>query len=155
VKGRFSESFPLLQRPETLARLRALVSDAQAVEQSLTQALMLAHNRRKQGGLAYVDAQKGFWSSSEAPFWRWLQMVTSAAEPSAESVAEVEHADRDMRARLRQTAFENFDAHVALSEFEPRKAERVARARRYLMQSLRPRSVPRANPHAFAIEVCR
>jgi len=155
VRGRFFEAFPLLVRGDTIEQLRALVADAQDVQRSLVQALTRAHDDRKQGGFARADAESSFWASSEAPFLDWLQVVTSADEPTEENDAQVDRAGKTMRARLRKTALEIFDAHVALSEFDPRKAEGVAKARRNLVKSLYPKPAGNGPIASSSTEVSR
>jgi hypothetical protein len=150
VKRRFFEAFPLTDdlvgHPETVDRLRLLVTDAQEIEQALVHALTRAHDRLKRGGFALADARAAFWSASETPFLTWLAAVVASDERTAEGEEQASRAERDMRTALRRTAVSIFDAHVALSELDPRKQERIARARRRLNADLwpRPKSPARA-----------
>jgi CRISPR type I-E-associated protein CasA/Cse1 len=140
VKRRFFEAFSLTSdlfgNPETVERLRLLVDDAQVVERALVQALTRAHDSQKRGGLALADARSSFWSASEAPFLSWLAAVVAVDEGSGIGEENAERLERDMRDSLRATASSIFDAHVALSEFDPRKQGRIAKARRRLRAEL-------------------
>ncbi len=144
VKRRFFEAFPLtdqlLGSSDTIDRLRALVQDAQDVRFSLVRALTRAHDDRKQGGLALADAETAFWTTSEPLFFDWLDQVVASDSGPQESDARVETARRAMAIALRRTATRIFDAHVAISEFDPRKQSRVANARRGLTKALYPRA---------------
>jgi CRISPR type I-E-associated protein CasA/Cse1 len=143
VKRRFFEAFPLtrdlLEGKEAVERLRALVADAQNVERALVGALMRAHDDRKAGGLALADAKSGYWSASEGPFLTWIAALVARDESEADADARIESAETTMRAALRKVALRLFDASAALSELDPRKAERVAAARRRLTKELWPR----------------
>jgi hypothetical protein len=151
VKRRFFEAFPLtenlLGRPEIVERLRSLVDDAQDVRLSLVRALTKAHDDRKQGGLALADAETSFWWASEGPFLDWLSTVTEFDGGNDEADARVDDARENMEGSLRRTALSLFDAHVSMSEFDPRKQARVAKARRSLIKRLYPR-VKTATPTA-------
>ncbi|HEX9640775.1 MAG TPA: type I-E CRISPR-associated protein Cse1/CasA [Candidatus Krumholzibacteria bacterium] len=142
VKRRFFEAFPLtdqlLGNPNTVERLRALIDDAQSVRLLLVKALTRAHDDRKQGGLALADAETSYWTASEAPFLDWLAAVTATATGEVES--RVDQARQSTQTALRRTALAIFDAHVAISEFDPRKQELVAKARRTLINALYPRA---------------
>jgi CRISPR type I-E-associated protein CasA/Cse1 len=144
VKGRFFEAFPLtdhlLGNPDVVDHLRALLDDAQNVRFFLVRALTGAHDDRKQGGLALADAEVSFWTASEAPFLDWLAAVTAVETWNDEADARVEHARQTMHTAMRRTALTLFNAHVSLSEFDPRKQGRVAKARRSLTNALYPRA---------------
>lgn len=153
VKRRFFESYPLtdqlLGNDEVIDLLRALMEQAQETATSLSKALTRAHDDRKRGGLARADAEAAFWGATEAPFWTWLAVVTSIEQWTVEDEQRVDLARDAMANSLRKTAVHLFDAHVAVSEFDPSKQERVARARRQLLRTLYPRP-PAANPTANA-----
>jgi CRISPR type I-E-associated protein CasA/Cse1 len=148
VKRRFFESFPLtrdlLEKKEVVEQLGGLVDDAQGVERALHHALASAHDSLKRGGLALADARTSFWSESEAPFRAWLGAVVEADDGSDAGEEKVSRAQRDMREVLRKRALAIFDEHAALSEFDPRKQERIAKARRRLRSELWPRPKPPA-----------
>lgn len=146
VKRRFFEAFPLtsdlLGNTDAVERLRSLVDDAQGIERSLVQALIRAHDGQKRGGFALSDARTSYWRASEAPFLSWLAAVVAldeGREGGEEEAARLEHA---MRETLKKTASSIFDAHTALSEFDPRKQERIAKARRRLHGELWPKPKP-------------
>ena len=143
VKRRFFEAFPLtehlLGNAEVVARLQALVDDAQDVRFALVTALTSAHDARKHGGLALADAESAFWTASEPSFLDWLSAVTSIETWTDESDALVDAARARMASALRRTAASLFDAHVELSEFDLRKQKQIASARRSLLKSLYPR----------------
>ncbi len=143
VKRRFFEAFPLTDQllgdAETVGRLRSLVEDAQNVRFFLVKALTRAHDDRKHGGLALADAETSFWTTSEAYFLDWLSAVTAVDAWTDDTEASVELARHTMHAALRRTALGLFNAHVATSEFDPRKAAGVATARRSLAGNLFPR----------------
>lgn len=151
VRRRFFEAFPLTEHlvgnRDLVERLRALVDDAQILERALVKALVQAHDDRKQGGLALADAEASFWLSSEAPFLDWLAAVAGAEVWDVAAERQVDAARSRMEAALRRTAIGVFNAHVAVSEFDPSKQARVAKARRRLLKSLYP-SVPSAAPVA-------
>lgn len=146
VKRRFFEVFPLtdslLGNKDAVERLRMLVDDAQTVERALVQALTRAHDSQKRGGLALADARSSFWSASEAPFLAWLAAVIAVDEGSEGGEAEAERLLSAMKEALRRTASSIFDAHAALSELDPRKQERIAKARRRLHAELWSRPKP-------------
>lgn len=143
VKRRFFESYPLtdhlLHNEELVDRLRVLVELAQDTSSALKKALTQAHDARKHGGLARADAEAAFWTATEAPFWDWMATITSIEEWTDDDELRANRARDAMAASLRKTAVGLFDAHVSLSEFDPRKQERVAKARRQLFGSLYPR----------------
>jgi CRISPR type I-E-associated protein CasA/Cse1 len=156
VKRRFFEAFPLtdhlLGKPDVVDRMRALVDDARDVRFFLVKALTRAHDDRRQGGLALADAETSFWTASEAPFLDWLTAVTAVETWNDEADARVEHARQTMQTALRRAALTLFNAHVSLSEFDPRKQARVAKARRALTNALYPRAKT-APPIAPSAEV--
>jgi CRISPR type I-E-associated protein CasA/Cse1 len=149
VKRRFFEAFPLtddlLGNPDAIARLRELAGDAQEVASALLQALIRAHDSQKRGGFALADARTSFWTASEVPFLTWLQAIVEVDEGSDAGEQKAQRAESDMREALRKTALSIFDAHAALSEFDPRKQERIARQRRRLRAELWPRPKPVAS----------
>ena len=159
VKRRFFESFPLtdslLGRRETIEQLRALVLDAQDVQRCLSKALTRAHDDRKQGGLALADAESSFWTNSEGAFLDWLATTTSIDETTEVGDAAAERTRKAMGEAIRRTALGIFDSHVTLSEFDPRKQERVAKARRNLGKALYPRPKAKAKDliHPSSTEV--
>jgi hypothetical protein len=144
VKRRFFEGFPLtdqlLGNPNAIERLRELINDAQDVRFALVRALTQAHDDRKLGGLALADGETAFWTAIEAPFFDWLDQVVAVDDWNEEAEAAVDTARRTMAAALRRTAVGIFDAHVAISEFDPRKQARVAKARRGLTKALYPKA---------------
>jgi CRISPR type I-E-associated protein CasA/Cse1 len=154
VKARFFEAFPLtdhlLGNTDVVDRMRALVDDAQDVRFSLVKALTGAHDDRKQGGLALADAETSFWTASEGPFLDWLSSVTAVDTWNDEADARVDQARRTMHAALRRTALTLFNAHVTISEFDPRKQARMAKARRSLINALYPRPKSAAPIAPFA-----
>jgi CRISPR type I-E-associated protein CasA/Cse1 len=156
VKRRFFEAFlltdDLLGNPEVIDHLRALVDDAQDVRFSMVKALIGAHDDRKQGGLALADAETSFWVASEGPFLEWLSAVTAVDTWNDAADARVERVRERMRTALRRTALTLFNAHVSVSEFDPRKQARVAKARRSLTNALYPRPKSAA-PTASTAEV--
>jgi CRISPR type I-E-associated protein CasA/Cse1 len=140
VKRRFFEAYPLtddlLESPDPVERLRHLVRGSQSIERALVYALTRAHDERKSGGFALPDARSSFWSATEAPFLAWLDAITGidgATEVAAERANRVQ---AEMLYALRKAALAIFDAHAALSEFDPRKQECVAKARSKLCQEL-------------------
>ena len=141
IKGRFFEAFPLteqfLHNPNSIDRLRALVDDAQSVEKYLIRALTSA-------GFARAEAKTSFWIASEAPFLDWLARVTAVDAWDNAVVHNIDDARRSMEDALRRIARTVFDAHVAVSEFNPHKQERVAKARRRLIMLLYPTPIPSA-----------
>jgi CRISPR type I-E-associated protein CasA/Cse1 len=149
VKRRFFECYPLteqfLSNDEMIERLRALVEQAQETSSALTKALTEAHDDRKRGGLARADADAAFWAATESPFWDWLATASSIEEWTLEDEQRADRAHDAMGGSLRKAAVALFDAQVTLSEFDPRKQERVARARRRLFGALYPKP-PTANP---------
>lgn len=156
VKRRFFEAFPLtdhfLGNVNVIDSLRALVDDAQDVRSSLVKAVTSAHDDRKLGGLALADAETAYWTASEAPFFDWLAVVTAIDTWDDVSDALVEKSRQAMHVALRKTAVAIFNSHVDLSEFDPRKQARVAKARRALTNALYPK--PRTTaPTAPAAEV--
>lgn len=144
VKRRFFEAFPLtddfLESKDVLDRLRMLAADAQSIERALVQALTRAHDGQKRGGLALPDARAAFWNATEAPFLDWLDALL-AVEDGGEAAHEKASGLQSAMARtLRATAMSIFDKHAALSELDPRKQERIAKARRRLHGELWPRT---------------
>lgn len=157
IRGRFFESYPLVQHlldDDVIEQLRAVLDDAQEIRNALMRELTSAHDGRKQGGLARGDAEATFWRRTESPFLAWLGVMTEASGWSAEVEARVAVATRTMQATLRRAAFDIFDAHVSLSEFDPRKQSLVAAARRRLRRTLYP-PAPRAQavpPHTEVMQ---
>lgn len=143
VKRQFFEAFPittdLVGSAEALERIRLLVTEAEKIERDLMRQLVRAHDDRKQGGLALADARAEYWSTSEAPFFRWLDVVTSPGADDAWGIAQ--GAQDDMLDSLQRAAIAIFDRHVEISEFDPRKLERIAMARRTLRRALRDNTV--------------
>jgi CRISPR type I-E-associated protein CasA/Cse1 len=143
VKRRFFEAFPLtdhlVDSREAVDLLRALIKDAQDVHLALDRSLLRAHDDRKRGGLATSDARSAFWGATEGPFLDWLEAVTIEGEPTSAGDAVIELARQRMHSALRQTALALFDEHVAMSEFDLAKQERIAKARRQLRGALYPR----------------
>jgi CRISPR type I-E-associated protein CasA/Cse1 len=156
VRRRFFEAFPLtddlIGNQAAVERLRLLVEDAQTVERTLVYALTRAHDGQKRGGFALADAQASFWSASEAPFLAWLGALVKVDEDSDAGEEEASRLAKTMNEALRRTASAIFDAHTALSEGDPRKQERIAKARRRLHGDLWPRLKPTA-PNVPAPEV--
>lgn len=138
VRRRFFESFPisadLLTKPDAVERLRELAAAAEKIEVAMVRELTRAHDDRKLGGLAVTDARTSYWVTTEGSFYRWLDVVTGDESDGAWVRAQAEH-DRMLKA-LRRRALAIFDEHVALSEFDPRKQERIAKARRSLTRAL-------------------
>jgi hypothetical protein len=153
VKRRFFEGFPLTERlmadKETVEAIRDLARDAQDVRQALVKSLTRAHDTRKHGGLALADAESAYWGATEEPFLHWLEKVAVASDASDNELAE---ARAGMGRAIRRSALAIFDEHVSLSEFDPRKAEQVAGARRTLRRALYPKQ-PRTPATAPATEV--
>ena len=143
IDHRFFEAFPLtdqlLGNTTVIEKLRELVDDAQDVRHSLIKALVKAHDDHKQGGLALGDAEAAFWTASEEPFFDWLAAVTTVDTWNDAADAHAEGARKKMEAALRRTALSLFNAHVGLSEFDTRKQERIAKARRALVNALYPK----------------
>lgn len=141
IRRRFFEGFQLtddfLENQDTIEALRALVDDAQQVERTLLSALAEARADRATGGLAQEDARTAYWAASEPRFLDWLDSTGSAmARSDASSDLEIHAARERMLSELRSLAKEIFDRHVSTSEFDPRKQERVAVARRRLRKKL-------------------
>jgi CRISPR type I-E-associated protein CasA/Cse1 len=145
VKRRFFEAFPLsknlVEKPETVEMLRVLSSDAQNIEYALAKALTRAHDDRKLGGLALADARSSFWGTSEAPVLGWLATIIAIDEGTDAGWDEIQRSRASVLNLLRRTAIGIFNAHAELSEFDPRKQQRVAKARRFLLKSLWPPQV--------------
>lgn len=156
VKRRFFESFPLtehlLANGEVVERLRELIGDAQDVFRHLARALTRAHDDRRKspGGLALADAEAEFWTATETPFFDWLEVVVRADDGDDPDESAIESARDVMRLAMRRNAIEIFDAHVALSEFDPRKQSIVAKARRNLKKSLYPSRPATTSPTVTA-----
>jgi hypothetical protein len=123
---------------DVLGHVRALVSDAEQVEDALEKWLIRAHDDRKTGGLGLADAVSEYWTASENPFWTWLGIVMDADLTTDVGWQRIEAERGAMVDALRRTALAIFNAHVELSEFDPRKQKRVAEARRGLRKSLWP-----------------
>ena len=142
VKRRFFEVFPLtdqlIGKGEAVERLRVVVDDAQHVRLFLVQALTRAHDDHKHGGLALADAETSFWTASEPSFVDWLTTITAVDTWTDEAAARVDAARETMHLAVRTAAQAIFDAHISLSEFDPRKQARVAMARRCLVRDLYP-----------------
>jgi hypothetical protein len=115
-------------------------------------ALFLNPGENQVVGLALADAETSFWASTEPHFFDWLSAVTAVDTWTDESDRAVDAARRTMDDALRRMALALFDAHVALSEFDPRKAAAVATARRSLTRDLYPRPAPKG-PAAVFMEV--
>jgi CRISPR type I-E-associated protein CasA/Cse1 len=156
VKRRFFEAFPLtdhlLGNADVVDHMRALIDEAQEVRFFLVRALTAAHDDRKQGGLALADAETSFWAASEGPFLDWLSAVTAVDTWNDEADARVDRARQVMHAALRRTALALFNANASVSEFDPRKQARIAKARRSLTNALYPRTMSAA-PIASSTEV--
>ncbi|MCK6589662.1 MAG: hypothetical protein L6Q76_18995, partial [Polyangiaceae bacterium] len=97
---------------------------------------------QKRGGFALSDARTSYWRASEAPFLSWLAAVVALDEGREGGEEEAERLEHAMRETLKKTASSIFDAHTALSEFDPRKQERIAKARRRLHGELWPKPKP-------------
>jgi hypothetical protein len=156
VKRRFFEAFLLSEslagKAEIIEMLRVLSSDAQNIEHALTKALTRAHDDRKLGGLALADARSSYWRTSEAPFLAWLASGVAVDEGTDAGWGELQQSGAVVLNLLRRTAIGIFNAHAELSEFDPRKQQRVAKARRFLLKSLWPPQVP-GNPATQSAEV--
>jgi len=154
VKRRFFEGFPLqsqIDNEPAIERIRALSAETQAIEGALVKALKDAHDDRKAGGLALADARCTFWSTTEPHFAAWLAQAIAIDDGSDESFAKLAAATADMLGSLRRKALAVFNAHASLSEFDPRKQAKVARARRKLSNALWPR--PSSTPKAAQPEI--
>ncbi len=140
VKRRFFERFPLtdllIGKTEAVERLRVVLDDAQQVRSILVRALTRAHDGQRRGGLALKDAETSYWVASERAFLAWLSAATTVEQWTPEDEALLEQHTQRMRSATRQVAQTIFDAHVSVSEFDPRKQARVAVARRWLRQHL-------------------
>jgi hypothetical protein len=112
--------------------------------------LKLAHDTRKVGGLALADAESMFWARSEPPFLAWLASEIRTDED--EEGDEREAARRRLKEVIRGCAIDIFDAHIEISEFDPRKQELIAKARRRLRAALFPPAKP-PSPRPAAHEV--
>lgn len=149
VKRRFFEAFPLsndlVEKPDVVDLLRVLIKETQETEYALGKALTSAHDDRKLGGLALADARSSFWATSEAPFFDWLAAVVSLDGDTDAGWDQVHQSSDAMLNTLRRTAISIFNAHAELSEFDPRKQERVAKARRSLLKALWPKPSPRTS----------
>jgi hypothetical protein len=149
VKRRFFEAFPLsndfVEKPEIVEFLRVLVAKTLDIEYALGKALTSAHDERKLGGLALADARPSFWATSETPFFDWLEAVIRLDEGSDVGWDQIRQANDAMLNTLRRTALAIFNTHAELSEFDPRKQERVAKARRALLKALWPRQATRTS----------
>jgi hypothetical protein len=146
VKRRFFEAFPLsrglVENPEVIAQLRLLTTEAQDIAYALVKALTRAHDDRKLGGLALADARSSYWATSEAPFLDWLAAVVKFDNGTDAKWDQIQQSRATVLHALRATAISIFDAHAELSEFDPRKQERIAKARRFLLKALWPPKAP-------------
>jgi CRISPR type I-E-associated protein CasA/Cse1 len=143
VRRRFFESFPLsahLTSAEVIEHLRLVLDEAQYVASALERALLEAHDKRKSkkaAGLALPDARAAFWAATEGPFFSWLDIIVRSADvDTADAEADVLRARSAMQLTMSQRAVSIFDAHVQMSEFDLRKQEQVAKARRMLRATL-------------------
>jgi len=140
VKRRFFEAYPLTElladRREVVEILRAILDDAQLVQRRLTKALISAHDDQRRGGFALRDAEVEFWRESEPSFLRWLAGLASCTEWNVGTEQMALDRGDEMKRRVRRAAITIFDSHVELSEFDPSKAARVAKARRSLTSDL-------------------
>ncbi len=140
IRRRFFEAYSMLDdfvgNSEIIERLRALSDDAQTVQRELSRALTSAHDHRKAGGFAAADATATFWSETEQFFRVWLDAVVAVDSESDEGWERSHAIQRDMEQTLRKAAVAIFDAHIALSEFDPRKQKRIAEARQKLLAAL-------------------
>jgi CRISPR type I-E-associated protein CasA/Cse1 len=152
VKRRFFEAFPLtrdLLDTSVVERLRTLLSEVEDVERALVKFLKRAHDDRRVGGLALEDARTSFWAGTEVPFWGWLSGAVNEERDSDEGAERLEKAHDATLELIRRAALEIFDKHAELSEFEPSKQARIAKARRQLRHVLWPQArVPRSTPTA-------
>lgn len=143
IRRRFFEAYSILDdfvgKSDVVERLRALSDDAQTVQRALDKALTRAHDDRKGGGFAAADATAKFWSETERFFGAWLDAVVAIDGESDEGWERAQAVQRDMEQTLRRAAVAIFDTHAALSEFDPRKQERIAKARRGLRSALWPK----------------
>lgn len=143
VRSRFFEKFPLgnaiLAQPDVHERLRDLTNDAQDVGALLPRALKMAHDDRSPA-FALADATSEYWTITEPHFLRWLDVVGSVEEWTATTEQQADLARAEMSRAMRTTVLKLFDQHVALSEFDPRKQERIANSRRWLQRKLFPRA---------------
>jgi CRISPR type I-E-associated protein CasA/Cse1 len=140
VKRRFFEFYPLtntlLASTDLLELLRSLVDDAQQVQRRLNKALVSAHDDQRRGGFSLREAETSFWRDSEPAFHRWLAGTASFAEWTDAAACHVQEMSAGMKANIRRSAVSIFDAHVEISEFDPAKAGRIAKARRSLKADL-------------------
>jgi CRISPR type I-E-associated protein CasA/Cse1 len=140
VKRRFFEAYPLTElladRVEVVEILRAILEDAEVVQRRLTKALTSAHDDQRRGGFALRDAEAEFWRESEPSFLRLLASLASCTEWNAGTEQMALDRGDEMKRRVRRAAITIFDSHVELSEFDPSKAARVAKARRSLTSDL-------------------
>jgi CRISPR type I-E-associated protein CasA/Cse1 len=155
VKRRFFESFPLthdLQERETVEHIRSLANEVQEVERSLIKALIRAHDDRRTGGFALPDARTAFWNETEAPFHEWLDSIRKELGDEDAAALRRERATIAMLGTVRRVAAQLFDDHVEPTEFDLRKQELVARARRQLHRELA-RHAPASPVHQNPSEV--
>ncbi len=146
VKGRFFEAYPLtellLDRPEVIEMMRALLADTEGVERRLMKALISAHDDQRRGGFALRDAEATFWRSTEPHFLSWLSAVAALEDWDEASERRSHELEREMNVVVRRVALELYDAQVAMSELDLGKAPRIARARRALRADLYPSPRP-------------
>ena len=153
VKRRFFEAYPLsnllVSSPALLELMRALIDDAQTVQRRLAKALISAHDDQRRGGFALREAETSFWRDSEPTFLRWLGGTSTSDEWTDEAAERAQANGAEMRSLIRRSALGIFDEHVEMSEFDPTKAARIAKARRSLRRDLySPSSPPPAGqPH--------
>lgn len=133
LKAVLYESFPLTGAVgRTIEPLRLLTQDTEDVLKQLVRALKLAHDDLKRGGFAIADATARFWRGTEDVFLAWLDVMSRDEISDDDSIA----IERLTREKIRRSALELFDEHVAVSEWEPRKQSRIARARQALRREL-------------------
>lgn len=154
IKGRFFESYPLsdalVSKPNTVERMRLLIEDSESVAFTLGKELDRAHDDRGRGGFARPDALAAFWGSTEQPFVAWLSAMLKSEGDGVPDEAAVEASEVKMREALRRTAMQLFDTHAEFSEFDPRKQQQIAKARRRMRQRLWPSLTPKAPPQIEA-----
>lgn len=137
VRRRFFEAFSLaddlLDDEETIERVREVVNCAEDVERRLLFALSEAHDDRKAGGFSLSDARTEFWTATEKPFHDWLASVGGPDQPAEDRIAS---ARSHLLQMMLRSAVSIFDSHVEISEFDPRKQEQIAKARKRLRSYL-------------------
>jgi CRISPR type I-E-associated protein CasA/Cse1 len=146
VRRRFFEGFSLSQdvlgNESAIERLRDLAGDARDVDFELSKAIKKAHDGREgsRGGFALPDARASFWSTTETNFSIALKLIVQADELNENAMLE---NLRSTKRGLRKMALKIFDDHVAASEFDARKQERIALARRGLVNRLFSNNLPK------------